>query len=50
MEALYGPERMAMLEVLGRRELTDEIAGLGAGVEGHAPAARRSPAATPTTA
>ena len=31
MEALYGPERMAMLEVLGRRELVDEIAGLGAG-------------------
>jgi hypothetical protein len=31
MEALYGPERMAMLEVLGRRELIDEIAGLGAG-------------------
>jgi leukotriene-A4 hydrolase len=30
MEALYGPERMAMLEVLGRRELVDEIAGLGA--------------------
>ena len=26
MEALYGPERMAMLEVLGRRELVDEIA------------------------
>jgi leukotriene-A4 hydrolase len=31
MEALYGPEKMAMLEVLGRRELVDEIAGLGAG-------------------
>jgi leukotriene-A4 hydrolase len=31
MEALYGAERMAMLEVLGRRELVDEIAGLGAG-------------------
>ena len=31
MEALYGPERMAMLEALGRRELVDEIAGLGAG-------------------
>jgi aminopeptidase N len=31
MEALYGPERMAMLEVLGRQELVDEIAGLGAG-------------------
>jgi leukotriene-A4 hydrolase len=31
MEALYGPERMAMLEVLGRQELIDEIAGLGAG-------------------
>jgi aminopeptidase N len=31
MEALYGPDRMAMLEVLGRRELVDEIAGLGAG-------------------
>ena len=30
MEALYGPGRMAMLEVLGRRELADEIAGLGA--------------------
>jgi aminopeptidase N len=30
MEALYGPERMAMLEVLGRRELLDEIARLGA--------------------
>ena len=30
MEALYGPERAAMLEVLGRRELTDEIARLGA--------------------
>jgi hypothetical protein len=30
MEALYGPERMAMLEVLGRREVEDEIAGLGA--------------------
>ncbi len=30
MEALYGPERAAMLEVLGRRELTDEIAKLGA--------------------
>jgi aminopeptidase N len=29
MEALYGPERMAMLEVLGRREVADEIAGLG---------------------
>ena len=29
MEALYGPERMAMLEVLGRREVEDEIAGLG---------------------
>ncbi len=29
MEALYGPGRMAMLEVLGRRELTDEIARLG---------------------
>jgi hypothetical protein len=29
MEALYGPERMAMLEVLERRELIDEIAGLG---------------------
>ena len=50
MEALYGPERMAMLEVLGRRELVDEIAGLGAGVDGHAPAPRRSPAAIPTTA
>jgi leukotriene-A4 hydrolase len=31
MEALYGEDRMAMLEVLGRRELVDEIAGLGAG-------------------
>jgi len=31
MEALYGPERMAMLEVLGRQELAEEIAGLGAG-------------------
>ena len=30
MEALYGPERMAMLEVLERRELVDEIAGLAA--------------------
>jgi aminopeptidase N len=30
MEALYGRERAAMLEVLGRRELTDEIARLGA--------------------
>jgi leukotriene-A4 hydrolase len=29
MEALYGPERAAMLDVLGRRELTDEIARLG---------------------
>jgi leukotriene-A4 hydrolase len=29
MEALYGPDRMAMLEVLGRREVEDEIAGLG---------------------
>jgi len=29
MEALYGADRMAMLEVLGRRELQDEIAGLG---------------------
>jgi leukotriene-A4 hydrolase len=29
MEALYGADRMAMLEVLGRRELVDEIAGLG---------------------
>ena len=30
MEALYGPERMAMLEVLGRREVVEEIEGLGA--------------------
>ena len=30
MEALYGRERAAMLEVLGRRELTDEIARVGA--------------------
>jgi hypothetical protein len=30
MESLYGPERAAMLEVLGRRELADEIARLGA--------------------
>ena len=30
MEALYGPDRAAMLEVLGRRELTDEMAKLGA--------------------
>jgi leukotriene-A4 hydrolase len=30
MEALYGRERASMLEVLGRRELTDEIARLGA--------------------
>jgi leukotriene-A4 hydrolase len=30
MEALYGRERAAMLEVLGRRELTDEITRLGA--------------------
>lgn len=29
MEALYGADYMAMLEVLGRRELEDEIAGLG---------------------
>jgi aminopeptidase N len=29
MEAIYGPDYMAMLEVLGRRELQDEIAGLG---------------------
>lgn len=30
MEALYGRERATMLEVLGRKELTDEIARLGA--------------------
>jgi leukotriene-A4 hydrolase len=30
METLYGAERAAMLEALGRRELTDEIARLGA--------------------
>lgn len=30
MEALYGRERADMLEVLGRRELTDEIARVGA--------------------
>ena len=30
MEALYGRDRAAMLEVLGRRELTDEIARVGA--------------------
>jgi hypothetical protein len=30
MERLYGSERMAMLEVLGRQEVLDEIAGLGA--------------------
>jgi leukotriene-A4 hydrolase len=30
MEVLYGRERAAMLEVLGRRELTDEIARVGA--------------------
>ena len=29
MEALYGPERAAMLEVLARRELQNEIARLG---------------------
>ena len=29
MEALYGRDRAAMLEVLGRRELTDEITRLG---------------------
>ena len=29
MEALYGTERAAMLEVLARKELTDEIARLG---------------------
>jgi aminopeptidase N len=29
MEALYGAERAAMLEALGRRELSDEIAKLG---------------------
>ena len=30
MEALYGADRMAMLEVLGRRELEEEIERLGA--------------------
>jgi leukotriene-A4 hydrolase len=30
MEAIYGPERAAMLEVLGRRDLTDEIRRMGA--------------------
>jgi aminopeptidase N len=29
MEALYGPERAAMLEVLARRGLADELAGFG---------------------
>ena len=31
MEAIYGPERAAMLRVLARRGLTDEIARLGGG-------------------
>jgi len=30
MEALYGPERAAMLEVIGRQDLLEEIARLGA--------------------
>lgn len=43
MEALYGPERAAMLEVLEHRELHDEITRLGE------PAGQRPPPLRPAT-